>query len=104
MSASRYARRKRTEWARVIAMLDAGAANMLVAWELDRLLRQPRELEDLIDRADHGLPVVTMSGDVKLDNADGRFIARILVAKAAKESDDISRRTKAQKLSRVERG
>lgn len=105
LSASRYARRSRPGWARVAELVDNGAASAVVAWDVDRMLRQPRELEDLIDRADKGLPVVTLGGgDIKLDTADGRFIARILVAKAAKESDDISRRTKRGKAAAARRG
>ena len=41
---------------------------------------------------------------IRLDTADGRFIARILVAKAAKESDDLSRRIKRQRLAAAQAG
>lgn len=104
VSASRYSRKVRTEWARVMDMLDNGTANALVAYDLDRLLRRYSDLEKLIDRADHGLPVVTVQGDIRLDTSDGRFVAGILTAKAAKESDDISRRTRRAKEDRASRG
>lgn len=104
ISASRYSRKKRPGWARVMTLIEAGTANRIVAWDLDRMLRQPRELEDLIDRADKGLPVTTISGDVRLDTADGRFITRILVAKAAKESDDLSRRIRRAREAAAVKG
>lgn len=104
ISASRYSRKKRPGWARVLELVDTGAADRIVAWDLDRMLRQPRELEDLIDRAEKGLPVSSISGEVRLDTADGRFISRILVAKAAKESDDLSRRVKRAKLAAAQQG
>lgn len=104
ISASRYSRKKRPGWARVLELIESGAANRIVAWDLDRMLRQPRELEDLIDRADNGLPVTTISGDVRLDTADGRFITRILVAKAAKESDDLSRRIRRAREEAAAKG
>lgn len=104
ISASRYSRKRRPGWARVLELVEAGTAERIVAWDLDRMMRQPRELEDLIDRAEKGLPVTTLSGDIRLDTADGRFISRILVAKAAKESDDLSRRIKRQRLSAAQAG
>jgi DNA invertase Pin-like site-specific DNA recombinase len=105
MSASRYSRKSRPGWARVLELAESCEVGALVAWDLDRLLRQPKELEHLIDLADKGLPVVTLGGgDVNLGSSDGRFIARILVAKAAKESDDTSRRVKRAKAARAARG
>jgi site-specific DNA recombinase len=105
ISASRYSRKRRPGWARVLELVEVGAVDALVAWDLDRMLRQPKELEHLIDLADKGLPVRTLGGgDVQLATSDGRFIARILTAKAAKESDDISRRVRRAKAAKAARG
>jgi site-specific DNA recombinase len=105
ISASRYSRKRRPGWARVLELIGAGAVDALVAWDLDRMLRQPKELEHLIDLADKGLPVRTLGGgDVQLATSDGRFVARILTAKAAKESDDISRRVRRAKAAKAARG
>lgn len=97
-SASRYARKVRPEFARMLAMVDSGQASRIVAYNLDRLLRNPKELEELIDRADRGtLTVTSLQGDIDLAGEDGRFMARVLVAHAAKEADAISRRTRRGK-------
>lgn len=95
MSASRYARKKRKNYPRIPELIRAGAIDRVIVYDLDRLLRLPSELEELIDLVEdrNGFPVINVTGSLDLTTADGRFIARILVAKAAKESDDISRRT-----------
>lgn len=105
-SASRYARKVRPQFAELVGRIEAGEVGAVVAWDLDRLLRNPKELEALIDLSDKaGLRVVALGGsDIKLETSDGRFLARILVAKAAKESDDISRRTRRAKAAKAERG
>lgn len=104
MSASRYASKARAGYRRLLDLVDARSVDAVVAWHIDRLYRQPRELEDLVDRADHGLTVATLSGDLDLTTGDGRFAARILVSVAAKASDDTSRRTKRAKQARAEQG
>ena len=95
-SASRYSRRAREGWMEVLALVDMDAVDAIIAYDLDRLLRQPRELEDLIDRAERGLEVFSMSGSLDLATGDGRALARILVTMAAKESDNTSRRKRRQ--------
>jgi DNA invertase Pin-like site-specific DNA recombinase len=105
-SASRYAKKVRPQFRQLVERITAGEVDAVVAWDLDRLLRNPVELETLIDLSDRGdLRVVALGGsDIKLESSDGRFIARILVAKAAKESDDISRRTRRAKEAKAGRG
>ena len=93
VSASRYSRKVRKGYREALRMVEAGEADALVAWHLDRLYRQNVELEHLIDLAEHkGVLVATLSGDHDLMTADGRFTARILVSVAAKSSEDSSRR------------
>jgi DNA invertase Pin-like site-specific DNA recombinase len=105
ISASRYARKRRPGYQSVLRMVDDGEADAIVAWHLDRLWRQPRELEDLIDRATYsGLTVATLNGDIDLRTSDGKFQARILVNVAAKASDDASNRILRQKLQRRSEG
>ena len=95
-SASRYSKKRRVGYQRLLELVRAGVAERVIAYDLDRLLRQPRELEDLIDLVEErpGFAVVNLAGSLDLTSGDGRFIARVLVAKAAKESDDTSRRLK----------
>ena len=73
----------------------------IVAWNLDRLLRQPRDLEHLIDL---GIPIITAQGDLDLTTHDGQLHARILAAVAKKSSDDTSRRVSRAMRDRAEQG
>jgi site-specific DNA recombinase len=82
------------------AMLHSGAT-AIISYNLDRLLRQPRQLEALIDL---GVPIVTAQGDLDLTTHDGQLQARILVAVAKKSSDDTSRRVKRAARDRAEQG
>ena len=74
--------------------LGAGAIDGLVVYDLDRLHRQPRELEAFIELCQRLrlTNVTSVSGDIDLTRSDGQFQARILGAVAKKESDDKSRR------------
>jgi site-specific DNA recombinase len=91
---SAWSGKYRPAYARCLEALDLGVLDGLVVYDLDRLHRQPRELEELIDlcqrlRLTH---VASASGDIDLTTPDGQFQARILGAVAKKESDDKSRR------------
>jgi site-specific DNA recombinase len=94
---SAYSRRPRPAYQ---AML-AERPDLIVAWNLDRLLRQPRDLEHLIDL---GIPIVTAQGDLDLTTHDGQLHARILAAVAKKSSDDTSRRVSRAAKDRAEAG
>jgi DNA invertase Pin-like site-specific DNA recombinase len=98
ISASRYNRTKpRTGYQAVLKAMQAGQVRRVVAWSMDRLYRQPVELEALINLADPAINGVTvdlklLSGDIDLGTGQGRWFARSLVNQAAMESDQISRR------------
>src|SRR6266704_3499550 len=54
----------------------AGQFDALVCWDLDRLTRQPRQLEDWIDAAqDKGLLLITANGEADLTNDNGILFA-----------------------------
>ena len=66
--------RCRPQYQRMLADIRDGKIDALVAWDLDRLYRLPRELEDLIDLADeHRLALATVTGDVDLSTDNGRL-------------------------------
>lgn len=72
-----------------------GHFDVLLCWDLDRLTRQPRQLEDWIDAAeDRGLRLVTANGEADLANDAGRMFARIKAAVARGEADRMSKRIK----------
>jgi len=96
ISVSQYSREKtRPAYDDLLDRVRTGEPDRVVAWHVDRLYRRPRDLEDLIDLADeqgHQVEFHTLHGDIDLSTGDGRAMARVLVAFAAKESDDESRR------------
>jgi|SRR4051794_15418128 site-specific DNA recombinase len=103
---SAYKGRVRPEYKRLVADIEAGAVDALVVWHLDRLHRQPLELEQffrVIDRVG-GLEMASVSGQHDLATSDGQFHARIMGAVARKESDDKSRRIRRKHLELAQAG
>lgn len=86
--------RQRPGWDRLMAGLADKAYDAIVVWHGDRLMRQPRDLEDLLDAADHGVQLASPSSQRDLSDPDDRYILRIEVAHACRSSDDTSRRTR----------
>jgi hypothetical protein len=83
----------------------AGRVGRIVCFKLDRVYRQPRQLEELIDLAEQGLRIVAVEGgEVDLNTSQGRTMARVVIAMAAGESDNTSERLKHQKAQRREEG
>lgn len=98
---SAYRNVRRPEYTRLLNDLDTSHIDAIIAWNLDRLLRQPRDLESLIDR---GIPIITATGDLDLTTHDGQLQARILAAVAKKASDDTSRRVSRAAKDRASKG
>lgn len=89
--------RHRPGWDRMLADVKAGRINAIVVYHGDRLIRQPYDLETLLQLAESkGVRLFSPSGTRNLDVADDRFILRIEAAQACRASDDTSRRKKAQ--------
>lgn len=73
-------------------------ADILVALDLDRAMRDPRDLEDLIDVVEANRPRVraaSITGSLRLDNDADITMARVMVAMANKSSRDTARRVSA---------
>jgi site-specific DNA recombinase len=74
-----------------------GIVNALLGEDLDRIVRDPLDMEDLIDIcAITKASARSLTGSLKLTDGgteDERYIARIMVAGASKASADTSRRT-----------
>ncbi len=106
VSASKYTRRRRPQYRALMEGITEGRVNRIVVWKLDRLYRQPRELEDLIDHAEKGrVTIVTvMGGDIDLNTSAGRGMARVGVAMNAVSSDDTSERILRQQKERRAHG
>ncbi|MCQ4041979.1 recombinase family protein [Streptantibioticus rubrisoli] len=97
---------RRPEFELMLSDLDAGLVDGVIAYDLDRLARQPRDLERLIDIYDQRSRLVfaTVTNDVNLSTADGRTMARVMVAFANKSSHDTSRRIKRKHLELAQQG
>ena len=97
LSASKYARKARPEWARAVERLQAGEADALIAYSLDRLTRQPAELEPLIRLAEGGVKIEQVVGELNLAQPEGVLQGRLLVAVAENEASIVRRRQMAKK-------
>jgi site-specific DNA recombinase len=105
LSASRYSKKSRPQYQALIAAIEAGEIEVLVAWHIDRLYRRLKELEQLIDLAEtNRLTIHTLNGEIDLTSGDGRANARLLVLIAEKQSDDAARRIQRKHRELAERG
>lgn len=93
---SAWTGRKRPAYERMLKAIEAGQITAVAVYDLDRLHRQPRDLERFFDVCDRAgvRDLASVAGDVDLASSDGRMLARIMGAVAAKSSDDTSRRIK----------
>lgn len=91
---------KRKSFEQMLKDLEAGSLGGVLAYDIDRLFRQPRDLERLIDyyeRPGSTLVFNTLSGqNFDLTTPDGRFTARIMVNVANKSSEDMKRRLRRE--------
>jgi site-specific DNA recombinase len=87
-------RNVRPTFQRMVDALWGGLASHVICYDLDRLFRDPRDLEDLIDLAEKkGVRFHSVThGDLNLNTGDGRAMARVLAAMARKQSEDTARR------------
>ena len=95
----------RPAYQRMLDDVRADRVERIVMWHADRLYRQPRELEDLIDLCNaHNVALATFSGDLDLSNDTGRMVARLLGAVARAEIERKSARQVRSARQRAEQG
>lgn len=87
----------RPEYRRMLADLDAGSANAIIAWHPDRLYRRAVDLGDLVDSCKrNNVQVATVNaGTVDLTTPTGRLVAGLLAQVAIYEGEH-----KAERWSR----
>jgi site-specific DNA recombinase len=84
---------------------EAGKFDALVCWDMDRLTRQPRQLEDWITASDkRGLRIVTANGEADLATDDGILFAGMKLQVARSEVRRKSARQKRAQRQRAEMG
>jgi len=95
----------RPRWAEMMRAIRAGEIQAVIVYDLDRLCRDPRDLEDAIETAEyHGVRWEDITGGIDLNSADGRSWARMRATMARKASDDTARRVARAHRARVESG
>ncbi|KGA18216.1 hypothetical protein GM51_8905 [freshwater metagenome] len=96
---------RRPDYERMVSDLHAGKFDAVICYDLDRLTRQPRELEDWVDLAKYrNIALVTANGEADLTNDNGRLFALIKVGVARAEVERKGARQVAALRQRAERG
>jgi DNA invertase Pin-like site-specific DNA recombinase len=97
--------RKRPGWDRLLELARAKKIKHVIAYHPDRLMRQPKDLEELLAIADdHDITLHGQANRRDLADPDDRFFLRMEVAHACRSSDDTSRRVKDKLLEDASEG
>ena len=95
----------RPAYNRLLVDARAGRFEHVVCYDLDRLTRQPRQLEDWIDIAEERhVTLVTATGEADLGTDNGRLFARIKASVARAEIEAKGRRQRVAAQQRAARG
>jgi site-specific DNA recombinase len=103
---SAYNGHERPEYGRLMGAIAAGQLGGLLMWHTDRLYRQPRELEDIIEACEAGrVQVQTVTaGPIDLATPSGRMAARVYGAVARHESEHKAERIRRKARELAEAG
>lgn len=95
----------RPQFRQALDDLKDGTIDGLLVYDIDRLVRDPRDLEDLVDVCvEHQRPVQAVTTNLDLLSPDGQVMARMLVNFAHKSSQDTSRRVSRALAEKARRG
>ncbi len=102
---SAYSGKPRPAYRRLLADIEDGSIRAVVVWHLDRLHRQPKELESFIDLVEKkAVLLASVSGEIDLATPEGRLFARMMGAVARHESEHKSRRIRRAHLELAKAG
>ena len=98
--------KKRASYEKLLAAMRDGSVDAVIGWHMDRIVRRPDELEDLILIADeHGVLFNAVRvGEIDLRTASGRLVARLLGAAAKYETELKAERQASQLKQRAYSG
>jgi site-specific DNA recombinase len=97
--------RCRPGWNALLEAIRAGQLRHVIVYHPDRLMRQPRDLEELLTLSEeHDITLHGQANRRDLSDADDRFFLRIEVAHACRSSDDTSRRLRDALEDRAREG
>lgn len=95
----------RPRYDRMMADVKAGKINAIAVWDADRLVRQQREAEDVIDLADmKGVQLATLSGEFDLSTPMGRANFRMRGVWSRMEVEQKAWRQRSAGKQRAEQG
>ncbi|WP_346114590.1 recombinase family protein [Nonomuraea maheshkhaliensis] len=95
----------RPVWQQMLADLRHGVIDAVVVYDIDRLARDPRDLEDAIEIAQfRSKRFEGVTGSLDLNTDSGVAMARVMVAMASKASADTARRVKRMHRELAEKG
>jgi DNA invertase Pin-like site-specific DNA recombinase len=92
---SAYSAKRRPGYEQLLEGLKEGRWSALLVWHVDRLCRNVRDLEDIVDLVNGRVAVHTVKGgEIDLETPEGRLQARMLGTLARYESEHRSDRVK----------
>lgn len=96
----------RPQWHQALHDLRTKKIDVLIVWDLDRLARDPRDLEDAIEAAEYyGATIVSATAsEIDLTTSSGQMTARFFVLIANKSSADTARRVARAHLATAKAG
>jgi site-specific DNA recombinase len=95
----------RPVYQQMLSDLRGGVIDAAVVYDIDRLARDPRDLEDAIEVVEHyRRPILGTTGGLDLLSDSGKAMARVMVAMANKSSADTARRVKRKHQDNAEQG
>lgn len=107
ISASRFATKQREDWPRLLEMLRAGSVGVVLVSNLDRVIRQTRDNDDLLDACrDYGAFIIqTSTGSVINPNdPDSVAFAKYAAVRAEQETAIMSMRQRRKHRAIAEKG
>ncbi len=106
VSASRYSRKARTQYLRLLGDIEAGKVDAVVIWMEDRLQRQVLEVAEFLKVCEAaGLTkIASAGGEFDLSNPDQRTMLYIKAAMAEAEVEKLRARVRRQRLQVAEKG
>ncbi|MGO9030733.1 recombinase family protein [Mycobacterium sp.] len=106
ISASSFSRKVRSDYQRMVEAINAGQINAVIAWDSDRMFRQPSEHEPYMKLCQqYGVQNAAVRvGDIDYDTPIGRFNARMHINMAAYESEHKADRIRSAHRQIAENG
>jgi site-specific DNA recombinase len=106
ISASRFSTRARSNYRRVLDMIEAGEVDGVWIWMEDRLHRQVIELAEFLKACEQAgvTKLASAGGEFNLADPDQRMLLYIKAAMAEAEVEKSSKRIRRQRLEAAERG